>query len=90
MFRSGHFDVVQPEVALVAAAVVYVLILICAVLQDPVCMMLVCDDLSMFMESVPRSIHRVQPDVRALSGLQLGVMQCFVACLLYTSDAADE
>ena len=33
----------------------------------------------MFMEHVPRSIHRIQPDIGILSGLQLGVMQYFVA-----------
>lgn len=41
--------------------------------------MLVRDDLPMFMESVPRSIHRLQPDDGIMSGLQLGVMQYFVA-----------
>lgn len=41
--------------------------------------MLVRDDFPKFMESVPRSVHRVQPDVYILSGLQLGAMQYFVA-----------
>ena len=68
-------DVLQPEVALVVAAVAHVLVLIREALQDPVCEMLVRDDLPMFTEPVPRSICRVQPDIGILSGPQLGVMQ---------------
>ena len=41
--------------------------------------MLVRYDLPMSMKPVPRAIHRVQSDVRILSGLQLGDMQCVVS-----------
>lgn len=41
--------------------------------------MFVRDDLLVLMASVPHSIHRVQSDVRILSGLQLGALPYFVA-----------
>lgn len=72
-------DVFQSEVALAVAAVAHVLVPVREALQDPVRERLVRDDLPMFVESTQRSIHRLQPDVRVLFGLQFAVMLYFVA-----------
>lgn len=68
----------QPEVALVVELVPRVLVFVLEDFQDHVRKMWICDYLLMFMESVLRSLHRVQPEVGILSGLQLGVVQYFV------------
>lgn len=59
----------EPDVALVVAAAVHILILAWEVLKNPVREMLVRVDLLMFTDLVPCSIHRVRPDVKIMSGL---------------------
>lgn len=64
---------------LVVAAVTHVLVFIREALHNHIGEMLVRDNFPMSMESILRSIYCVQPDVRALSGLQLEAMQYFMA-----------
>lgn len=76
---QSPLTLIQSEVALGVVVVAHNFVHVRGTLLDPVREMSVRGDLSMFMESVPCSIHRVQPDVGILSGPQAAVSQRLVA-----------
>lgn len=76
---QSPLTVIQSDVTLGVIAVEHNFVHVRGTLLDPVCEILVHAGLPMFMESVPCSVHHVQPDVGILSGLQAAVMQRLLA-----------